>query len=253
MPPVTMTIDGRVVECRSDASILEVARANGVTIPTLCHHAGVENWGACRLCMVEVTRDDWDGWSKLVASCEHPAQDGLVVTTDSADVMHTRRTVLDLLLARSPNAPVVRELARAHGIARTSFTPRKDSDKCILCAICTRVCAAVGTHAIATSGRGVGKTVGVPFDGDASDCIGCLVCARNCPTGHITFEETATTRTIWGRTFELLTCSGCGAVLGTPEQLDHFAEKNDLVRSDFERCDGCRKQDTAQTFSAIVP
>lgn len=259
----TMLLDGRVVEFSEGQSVLDVARANGVRIPTLCWHAGLENHGGCRLCMVEIGRPEWDGWSKLVTSCEYRAEDGLVVATDNEKVRRTRRTVLDLLLARCPTTPKVRELAREYGIAKSSFVPREQPDDCILCAICVRTCQAVGANAITTFGRGVDKVVGTPFsptsgaDGEApeasaADCVGCLSCARMCPTGHIRFEETATHRRIWGRTFEVVGCATCGAPLGTPEQLDHFARTKGLPRAAFERCDTCRKRDTATAFAAVI-
>lgn len=249
---LTLQLDGRFVEAGEGQTLLEVARASGVEIPTLCHHAGLENHGACRLCLVEITRESWDGGARLVTACEYPAQDGLVVSTATRQVRESRRQVLDLLLARCPNTPKVREMARAHGIARTSHVPREDPDDCILCAICVRTCAAVGAHAISTSGRGVEKVVGPPYGDDAGDCVGCLSCAYMCPTNHIAFEQTADTRTIWGRTFALVTCDGCGRTLGTPEQLDHFARESGLPRDSLLRCDVCRKQDTAKAFHAVI-
>lgn len=256
----TLQLDGRVVEYRVGQTLLEVARANGVPIPTLCWHAGLENHGGCRLCMVEVTRPEWDGWTKLVTSCEFRAETGLVVTTDSETVRRTRRSVLDLLLARCPTTPKVRELAREYGIAKSSYREREDPDRCILCAICVRTCAAVGAHAISTFGRGTEKEVGTPFtpvegrppEANASDCVGCLSCAYMCPTHHIGFEQSEEHRRIWGRTFTLEPCSGCGKPIGTPEQLDHFAKTKDLPRAYFARCDVCRKQDTARAFAAVV-
>lgn len=264
-----MQLDGRVVEFRAGQTILEVARANGVDIPTLCWHGGLDGHGGCRLCMVEIGRPEWDGWTKLVTSCEYAAEDGLVVATDNEKVRRTRRTVLDLLLARCPTTQKVRELARAYGIAKSSFVPRENPDDCILCAICVRTCAAVGADAITTYGRGVAKEVGPPFsalrDGEqtaapageapeacAADCVGCLSCARMCPTGHIGFEDGPRERRIWGRTFAVVGCSGCGRPIGTPEQLDHFARKSGLPRTYFERCDACRKLDTAKAFAAVV-
>ena len=253
---LTLQLDGRIVDAHEGQSLLDVAHDNDVEIPTLCNHAGLENHGACRLCMVEITKDGWGDWSRLVTACEYPAEDGLVVSTATDKVLASRRAVLDLLLARCPDTPKVRELARAHGIAKTSFVPREEPDDCILCAICVRTCAAGGAHAITTSGRGTEKVVGPPVgahgDYDATDCVGCLSCAYLCPTNHIGFSQTETTRTIWGRTFDLVACDVCGRTLGTPEQLDHFAAKSGLPRESLNRCDVCRKQDTAKAFHAVI-
>lgn len=247
----SLVVDGKVVEARLGESLLEVARASGATIPTLCHHAGLESHGGCRLCMVEIGRKSWGDWTKLVASCEYPAEEGLVVQTASPKVQRTRRTVVDLLAARCPDTPFVQALARAHGLMETSYVPRKKADDCILCAICTRTCEAVGADAIATSGRGVDKEITLPFTTDASACIGCLACALNCPTGHIKYEADAQHRRIWGRDFEVVRCA-CGAPLGTPEQIDHVAAKKGIPRSYFAKCDACRKRETAEAFARVV-
>ena len=63
---VTLSIDGRVVQAEEGKTILEVAQDNNIYIPTLCHHEGVSPYGACRLCMVEISRR---GRERLVTSC----------------------------------------------------------------------------------------------------------------------------------------------------------------------------------------
>jgi NADH dehydrogenase/NADH:ubiquinone oxidoreductase subunit G len=52
----TITINGRKVTVPENATILEAARAAGITIPTLCHHPDLSNVGACRMCVVSVER-----------------------------------------------------------------------------------------------------------------------------------------------------------------------------------------------------
>jgi NADH dehydrogenase/NADH:ubiquinone oxidoreductase subunit G len=77
----TLIIDGQEVHAEEGQTLLEVARANGIEIPTLCYHPLLEPYGACRLCTVEVIRR---GRSRLETSCTHPAWDGLVVKTRSS-------------------------------------------------------------------------------------------------------------------------------------------------------------------------
>jgi bidirectional [NiFe] hydrogenase diaphorase subunit len=253
---VTMTIDGKQVRAREGAYVLEAARAAGIEIPTLCHHEALEPYGGCRLCVVDVTREDWQGWCKLVISCQYPVEDGLVVFTTSERVMETRRVVLDLLLARCPDTPLVQGLAREHGIEQTTYTVNPEPTDCILCALCTRVCDHLAISAIATVDRGVGREVAPPFHEAPPDCIGCLACVEICPTDYIRYSASPQARTIWGKTFEMLRCTSCGRAHITVEQADHYAGREGVPRSYFETCDACKRKTLAGTFvrlSAGVP
>jgi len=248
-----LTIDGKKIKADKGQFLLDVATANGIQIPTLCHHPGVALWGGCRLCIVEISHPDWLGWWKLVTSCLYPAEDKLVVDTKSDKVMQTRTVILDLLLARCPDSPEIQTLAREYGIDTTTFQPRENPDTCILCGLCVRICESVGAAAISTLGRGVDKFVDVPYESDLyAACVGCLSCATNCPTNAIPYEQTDTSRTIWKRNFDLVFCADCGTPLGTSQQLELYVKKTGLPASYFEKCDTCRRKDTAVQFSKVV-
>lgn len=246
---VRLTIDGRSIDAEKGRSILEVARENGIDIPSLCYHPGLEAFGACRLCVVEVTKPGWKDWKKLVTSCLYPIEEDLIVYTRSPEVMENRKVVLDLQLARVPNSDVIRQLAAEYGIHDTSYTKRKDADNCILCGICVRVCDAIGASAISTLSRGPDKYVDVP---DPMACIGCLACAESCPTGAIPYSEVNGIRTIWNREFELVRCESCGKPIMTRDQIDHFVAKSGLPEDYFSKCDSCRKRETAVTFARVM-
>jgi bidirectional [NiFe] hydrogenase diaphorase subunit len=79
----TLTIDGKKIIAPEGATILQAARSAGIRIPTLCHHEGLEPWGGCRLCVVDLTKPGWDGWCKMVVSCMYEAEEGIVVMTDT--------------------------------------------------------------------------------------------------------------------------------------------------------------------------
>lgn len=249
---VHLRIDGRDVTAPEGETLLLAARRLGIEIPTLCHHDAVEPSGACRLCMVEISRPDWGGWKGLVTACLYPVEEGLVVETASEAVLASRRTTLDLLLARCPETPAVRKLAAAHGVHETSFRKRQDPDDCILCGLCTRICEALGHSAIAMVHRGPDKEVATPMYEPSDACVGCGSCARCCPTGHIEVQETPTTRRIWGREFELVTCQSCGKAFLTREQVDHLVKTRDFDPAYFEKCDACRREEISRTFAGIV-
>lgn len=248
----TLTIDGKKVTVAEGATILEAAGEVGVTIPTLCNHNGLEPWGGCRLCVVDMWQPGWDeDWFKLVTACNHPTWDGMRIFTKTDRVVETRRVVLDLLLARCPEAPLIRTLAAEHGIDETSYAERAEPDDCILCALCTRVCDHLGIAAIATVNRGAGKEVAPPFDEAPPDCIGCLACAEVCPTDCIPYETSNVQRTIWGKTFEMLRDPATGQAVITKAQAAFFADRNGVPGSYFETSDASKRKVMAKTFAAL--
>ncbi|HBF43631.1 MAG TPA: hypothetical protein DDW42_08405 [Desulfobacteraceae bacterium] len=179
---VTLTIDGRIVHAERETPIIEVARKLGIYIPTLCYHQAIKPYGVCRLCVVEVIKNNW---SKLVTSCNYPAEEGLEVLTSSDRVKKTRKMVLELLLARCPNVPVIRQFTEKMGI-RTLRFKKKEDQRCILCGLCIRACDEIASvRAIGFVNRGAEREVNTPFQLASDVCIGCGACTYICPTGCI--------------------------------------------------------------------
>lgn len=214
---VTITVDGRKILTESRKMLLDVLNENGIYVPTLCHHPSLAPSGSCRLCVVEISKEGWQGDSKVVTSCLYPAEDGLIVSTRSATVLETRRTLLELYLAHCPESEQIRELARLEGIDKTTFTLHDVDEKCIMCGLCTRVCQDLGPGAISTLKRGIDKEIGPDLSGVAEACTGCRTCAYLCPTGAIPMEQSDQKLKIWNREFKIPICSvdpdlcrGCG-------------------------------------------
>jgi NADPH-dependent glutamate synthase beta subunit-like oxidoreductase len=90
-----LTIDNVPVEVPDDATILDAANQAGIEIPTLCFKPGYPPNSTCMVCVVKVT----GGRGKLVPSCAYPVQDGMVVESQTEEVLVARRTALDLLLS----------------------------------------------------------------------------------------------------------------------------------------------------------
>jgi Fe-S-cluster-containing hydrogenase component 2 len=112
------------------------------------------------------------------------------------------------------------------------------------------VCEKVGASAISTNQRGATKRVGAPF-GEASDCIGCLSCALNCPTGHIRYNEEGDQRKIWNKPFEMMKCTECGKAHVTKDQVAFYVKKHELPEEHFTICDDCKQKKTAEIFGCI--
>ena len=91
---ITVTIDGKVCTAEKGSTILEIATANGIEIPTLCHHESVKLYGACGICIVE-----GENMPKLMRACSTVAADGAVYFTDSERVKKVRKIALELLMS----------------------------------------------------------------------------------------------------------------------------------------------------------
>lgn len=91
---ITVTINGKVCTAEEGKTILEIAGANGIEIPTLCHHSSVKKYGACGICLVEAENSP-----KLMRACSTVAADGQVINTESARVVKARKTALELLMS----------------------------------------------------------------------------------------------------------------------------------------------------------
>ncbi|MGB9959039.1 MAG: Coenzyme F420 hydrogenase/dehydrogenase, beta subunit C-terminal domain [Candidatus Bathyarchaeales archaeon] len=179
---VTLTIDGVKVKAQKGTPILEVARQIGIEIPALCYLRLLSPYGSCRVCSVEVTTPT--GRKRIVTSCNYPAEEGLIVETKSERVVKIRRKLLELLLARCPKVVRIKNLASLYGVNETNLWVENDSEDCILCGLCVRVCSElIGVSAINFANRGVKRVVTTPYNEFSEDCIGCGACAIVCPTG----------------------------------------------------------------------
>jgi formate dehydrogenase alpha subunit len=201
-----LTIDGRTVDVEAGASVLDAVNRLGVTLPQLCKDPDRPPLGACRTCLVAV-----EGQRGFPASCHLPARDGMVVRTDTPDVVRMRRAVLDLTLSmltpgdgRDGFGQVGAACAR-HGVTAPSHAPLHrfgvddsksffvlDREACILCGRCTIACGEVQLiGAISLVGKGHAERVGVFGDGPmaASICTSCGQCVATCPTGALRPKE----------------------------------------------------------------
>ncbi|MCS6902704.1 MAG: formate dehydrogenase subunit alpha, partial [Candidatus Bipolaricaulota bacterium] len=203
---ITLTVDGVTVKTKAGRTVLEACREAGIYLPTLCYDPDLEPYGGCRLCIVEV-----EGMRGLPTACTLPAQDGMVVRTESPQLHAVRRDTLELILAdhagdcllcRKNGHCRLQEVSSYLGIdCRPTLLrePTKpidrsnpffdfDPNKCILCGICVRACAELqGAYAIDFAWRGI-ETQVIPSGGGLwidSNCEYCGECVNRCPTGAL--------------------------------------------------------------------
>ena len=115
---ITLTIDGKEVQVPEGTSILKAAEQSGIWIPTMCYSELFDPYAVCRLCSVEVTRNNR---SEIVTSCNHPVTPGMTVNTQSENAVWTRKVLMELMLSRWPNVPVVQQLAERLGVGKPRF------------------------------------------------------------------------------------------------------------------------------------
>jgi bidirectional [NiFe] hydrogenase diaphorase subunit len=206
----TLQIDGKDVAGSDGATILEVARENGIDIPTMCHLDGISDRGACRLCMVEIA-----GSPKLAAACMTRIAEGMEVTAHSDRLLEYRRAIVEMLFVERNHVCAVcvannhcelQDLADQMAITHFDLPrihPNVDVDashplfaidhnRCILCLRCVRVCDEIeGAHTWDIMHRGLDTRVqtdmGLPW-GESPTCTSCGKCVQVCPTGAL-FEK----------------------------------------------------------------
>ena len=236
-----VNINGCELEGKEGQTILELAQENGIDIPTLCYHEALEPYGACRMCIVEISLK---GRSRIVTSCNYPVESGLEVKTNSPRVLQNRKILLELLLARCSENKVIKNLAKEMGVDQIPFKPEYvEHDDCILCGLCVRACEQiVGRSAISLVNRGITKWAAPPFFEAAKDCIGCGTCYYICPTDAIKMEDKGDTRIIhnWNVEFKLKKCQVCGQYWAPEAQLEYIRQKLGLPQDFFAVCPNCK-------------
>lgn len=243
---MNITIDGKTCECEKGEYILQIARRNGIEIPTLCHHDGFPGQGACRVCIVEVIER---GRGKIVVSCIYPVEKECEVLTNSDKVKRQRGMILRLLQKRAPESEEIQALCEKYDAPPADRFITEEGGKCVMCGLCVKACAELGAGAISTVNRGVTKEIATPYHEPSSVCIGCGSCAYVCPTNAIDIKQTADERIIWGKTFKLVHCSRCGEVIGTEEEIAYAASRSGNDPDTL--CDSCRKKQIAAGYGKV--
>ncbi len=217
-------INGKTYEANEGETILSVCKRNKIRIPTLCAHPDLlPSEGVCRMCLVETNQAKC-----LVPSCAQKVCEGLEVQTETKKVNRARKINLELLWAdhagkcatcKRNGRCELQDLAQSYDIDEFKFVPRRkelksedelallkdnwshvaideknaciarDSEYCIECRRCIRVCRDIQTvEAYGFNYRSSRSNVGTPHE-IPLDCIFCGQCSAVCPTGAITEKD----------------------------------------------------------------
>ncbi|MBR2320486.1 MAG: [Clostridia bacterium] len=219
MDMINVKINGIAVSVPKGATVLEAARYAGVEIPTLCYLKEINEIGACRICMVEVSEGGRP--ARLVTACVYPVSEGMEVVTSSPRIEKSRKTTLQMILSthdrkcltcvRSTNCEL-QKLCRDYGIedagkydglnpqyAIDTSAPHlvRDNNKCILCRRCVAACKQQLVSVIGANDRGIDTHIACAFELGLDDtpCVSCGQCTVVCPTGALV--ERDDTAKVW--------------------------------------------------------
>ncbi|HOP50858.1 MAG TPA: NADH-dependent [FeFe] hydrogenase, group A6 [Ignavibacteriales bacterium] len=208
-------VNGQAVECQDNLTILEATQQlEDVYIPTLCHldleAFNIEHHiGSCRICMVDV---EVDGRRKMLPSCATPVKDGMIIYTNTPEIIHTRRTVLELILSDHPFECLtclkngnceLQSLSKEFGITKISYQGKKKNypidvsskaikrelNKCIMCRRCETACNILQTVGTLSGYKRGFDAVVAPANLKPlveTNCTFCGQCVNVCPTAALT-------------------------------------------------------------------
>jgi NADH-quinone oxidoreductase subunit G len=227
---LTLTIDGHEATVAEGTNLVEAAASVGIEIPTYCYHPGLTVVGQCRICFVEV-----EGMPRLVTACSTPAQDEMVVFTDSERVKEARAAVMEFLLENHPlDCPVcdqagecyLQDYSVEHGMDTTHMVDERrtfpgferrmigphvvqNQNRCIHCTRCIRFTEEISETADLTmKSRGNHSYIdtydGKPLDNPWSACV-----ADVCPVGALTVKEFRFRARVWHLDETSSVCPGC--------------------------------------------
>lgn len=207
MGNIKLTIDNIEVTVPEGTTLLEAAKVAGIDIPTLCYLKGINEIGACRMCLCEV-----EGARSYATACVYPVTDGMVAYTNTEKLKDAKRKTLQLILSdhkqdclscvRSGDCEL-QHLCKRYGVedldyyagAHNSFeidnsskSIVRDNEKCVLCRRCVGACNTLQSiGVIGANARGFDTYIGSPFDLPLAEtsCVNCGQCIVACPVGAL--------------------------------------------------------------------
>ncbi|HHV59746.1 MAG TPA: 2Fe-2S iron-sulfur cluster binding domain-containing protein [Clostridiaceae bacterium] len=216
MEMVNITIDTRKIRVPKNYTVLEAAKYANIKIPTLCYLKGINEIGACRMCVVEIK-----GAKSLQAACVYPVSEGLEIYTQTPAVRESRRVTLELILsnhdrkcltctrsrtcelqklAEELNINDIHFDGETYKLPLDDFSPSivRDPNKCVLCRRCVSMCKNVQeVGVIDTTERGFKTIVSSAFNKSLNEvpCTMCGQCITVCPVGAL--REKDDTDKVW--------------------------------------------------------
>ena len=241
-----LTIDNTQVEADASMTIIEAARANGISVPHFCWHPELSVAGNCRICLVEVEK-----LPKLVIACATQVGEGMVVHTKSDKVLNARESVMEFLLINHPlDCPIcdeageckLQDYAYKHSIGYSRFDENKvhkpkrvelgpnvmlDVERCIMCSRCVRFCDEIaGKPQLTFTNRG-DHVLLTTFPGEQLDNPYSMNTIDICPVGALTSRDFRFKARVWEMSSTETICPGCSRGCN----MDSWVRNNEILRN----------------------
>jgi NADH-quinone oxidoreductase subunit G len=250
MADVTLTVDGKKLTAPAGSLLIEACKKVGIEVPSFCYYPGLSLQGACRMCLVKIEK-----MPKLQTACTTTVTEGMIVTTNSAEVHQARKAMVEMLLGNHPlDCPVcdaggeceLQDMTFSYGAAESKFMEAKnhkeeqqwspvvyfDRPRCILCYRCVRVCGeGMDVWALGVQNRGVSSII-APNQDDHLECEECGMCIDICPVGALTSGAYRYKTRPWEMNHVGTICTHCGDGCKTTLGVRRSDTGMEIVRGD---------------------
>ncbi|MDE3106077.1 MAG: molybdopterin-dependent oxidoreductase [Acidobacteriota bacterium] len=258
MPDVTLTVDGKQITAPAGTLLIEACKAAGIEIPAFCYYPGLSLQAACRMCVVRIEK-----MPKLATACTTTVAEGMVVQTETPEIVQARKATLQLLLGNHPlDCPVcdaggeceLQDMTFKYGAASSFYAEPKnhreeqqwspvvyfDRPRCILCYRCVRMCGeGMDVFALGIQNRGSSAVIAPNVPAHLSpdqlahvDCEQCGMCIDACPVGALTSGTYRYKTRPWEMNHVATVCTHCGDGCKTTLGVRSTSSGAEIVRGD---------------------
>lgn len=258
MADVNFTVDGKKLTAPAGTLLIDACKSAGIEIPAFCYYPGLSLQAACRMCVVRLEKVP-----KLQTACTTPVAEGMVVQTETPEIVQARKATLQLLLGNHPlDCPVcdaggeceLQDMTFKYGAADSFYAEPKnhreeqkwspvvyfDRPRCILCYRCVRMCGeGMDVFALGIQNRGSSSVIAPNLPAQMSpddlahvDCEQCGMCIDACPVGALTSGTYRYKTRPWEMNHVATTCTHCGDGCKTTLGVRSTSDGSEIVRGD---------------------
>ena len=248
MADVTFTVDGKKLTAPAGTLLIDACKSAGIEIPAFCYYPGLSLQAACRMCLVRLEKVP-----KLQTACTTPVAEGMVVHTETDEIVQARKSMVELLLGNHPlDCPVcdkggeceLQDMTYKYGAGESKYVEIKqhreeqqwspvvyfDRPRCILCYRCVRVCGeGMDVWALGVENRAVGSVI-APNSGDHLNCEECGMCIDICPVGALTSGTYRYKTRPWEMNHVATICTHCGDGCKTTLGVRTVTDGSEIIR-----------------------